>query len=195
MQLTLRIAREVQQKLFPAAPPASPGFELAGRRTRPRLTGGDYYDYIPLPDGGFGVAVGDVCGHGVGPALLMAATRAYLRALALTNAGSATSCPRSTVSWPRTLTKAGSSLSFLARLEPDSRTLVYVSAGHPRGYVLRQDGLVGPSLGARAYPWACSTIPSSPRAPHSRSSLARLVLLLTDGVVEAYNSERAYSRV
>ena len=53
-QLTLRIAREVQQKFFPAAPPASPGFELGGASHPAEVTGGDYYDYIPLPDGGVG---------------------------------------------------------------------------------------------------------------------------------------------
>ena len=47
-QLTLRIARDIQQKLFPAAPPSCPGFEIGGTSHPAELTGGDYFDYIPL---------------------------------------------------------------------------------------------------------------------------------------------------
>jgi len=45
---------------------------------------GDYFDYIPMQDGNLAVVIGDVCGHGFGPALVMAELRAYLRALLLT---------------------------------------------------------------------------------------------------------------
>jgi hypothetical protein len=84
--LELHIARQVQQKLFPAAVPQVAGFDIFGVSAPAGATSGDYFDYFPLPDGRLGIVVGDVSGHGLGPALLMAATRAYLRALALTHA-------------------------------------------------------------------------------------------------------------
>ena len=64
--------------------PSLRGFDLGGMSHPAEVDGGDYFDYIPLAGGGMAVAVGDVCGHGLGPALLMAATRA-IAALALTN--------------------------------------------------------------------------------------------------------------
>src|SRR5438067_9887484 len=82
--LELRVARRVQQKLFPAEVPDVPGFDVFGVALPAGAAGGDYFDYFPLPGGRLGVVVADVSGHGLGPALLMASARAYLRALALT---------------------------------------------------------------------------------------------------------------
>ena len=82
----MRVAREIQQELYPAEAPQLPGFELAGESIPAEAAGGDYFDYIPMADGFLGIAVGDVAGHGVGAALVMAAMRAYLRGFAATSA-------------------------------------------------------------------------------------------------------------
>ena len=58
-----------------------PGFDLDGASYPADETGGDYYDYFPMSEGRIGVVVADVSGHGVGPALVMSQTRAYLHAL------------------------------------------------------------------------------------------------------------------
>ena len=58
------------------------GLDVAGASFPAEATGGDYFDYIPMPDGSLAVVIGDVCGHGFGPALVMAELRAYLRASA-----------------------------------------------------------------------------------------------------------------
>ena len=55
---------------------------MAGLTESAEQTGGDYYDFVPMSNGDYGLVVGDVTGHGIGPALLMAETRAYLRILA-----------------------------------------------------------------------------------------------------------------
>src|SRR3989442_1334638 len=83
-----RVAREIQQRLFPKTSPQSGVFDIAGASYPAEATGGDYFDYLSMADGCLGIVVADVTGHGVGPALLMAETRAYLRTLAL-NAGDA----------------------------------------------------------------------------------------------------------
>jgi len=82
MRHSLGVAMEVQQRLLPQRPPRVPGLDLAGHSTYCDETGGDYYDYLvldqPRPRGVL-VALGDVMGHGVSAALVMAGTRAVLR--------------------------------------------------------------------------------------------------------------------
>lgn len=80
VQRDLSVARDIQRGLLPAAAPAFPGFDIAGMSRPADLTGGDYYDWQPLPDGRLAVVMADVTGHGIGPALVMAVCRAYARA-------------------------------------------------------------------------------------------------------------------
>ncbi|HZW09476.1 MAG TPA: SpoIIE family protein phosphatase [Phycisphaerales bacterium] len=80
MSSGLRVAMEVQQALLPTGPPAVDGLDIAGFSRYCDETGGDYFDFAPLGGGGVQIALGDVVGHGVGAALLMASARALLRA-------------------------------------------------------------------------------------------------------------------
>ncbi len=81
MARALEIAREIQQGLLPESDPEIPGYDVAGFSQPADETGGDIYDFIPLPDGRLGIVVADATGHGIGPALVVAQTRAMLRAL------------------------------------------------------------------------------------------------------------------
>ncbi len=76
----LRVARTIQKGLLPRQSPDLPGYEVAGWSQPAEETGGDYYDWQPLPDGRLAVSLADVSGHGIGPALVTAACRAYSRA-------------------------------------------------------------------------------------------------------------------
>jgi hypothetical protein len=79
---SLELAREVQQKLLPRQNPVIAGLDIAGRSIYCDETGGDYYDFIPLEQDGkqkLAVVVGDVSGHGISSALIMATVRASLR--------------------------------------------------------------------------------------------------------------------
>jgi len=79
---SLELAREVQQKLLPRDNPTIAGLDFAGRSIYCDETGGDYYDFIPFNQAGedkLGVVVGDVSGHGISSALIMATVRASLR--------------------------------------------------------------------------------------------------------------------
>jgi sigma-B regulation protein RsbU (phosphoserine phosphatase) len=83
----LNLAMEVQQSLLPQRAPKIEGFDIAGQSIYCDETGGDYYDFIEFPEmgkGHMGVAVGDVAGHGIAPALLMTTVRAFLRSRVLT---------------------------------------------------------------------------------------------------------------
>ncbi len=76
----LAVAREIQMGLLPTLVPNLAGFEIAAMNRPADETGGDYYDWQPLLDGRVAVAIADVTGHGIGPALMMAVCRAYSRA-------------------------------------------------------------------------------------------------------------------
>ena len=84
MRLAMMLAREVQQNLLPHNDPRIDGLDIAGTSIYCDETGGDYYDYIRYETGSaegmpLAVVVGDVSGHGVSAALLMATARALLR--------------------------------------------------------------------------------------------------------------------
>jgi sigma-B regulation protein RsbU (phosphoserine phosphatase) len=81
MKIALGLAQEVQQSLLPQSDPLLPGFDIAGTSIYCDETGGDYYDFIKTQRGlqaGLAVVVGDVSGHGVSAALLMATARALI---------------------------------------------------------------------------------------------------------------------
>jgi len=81
----LDVAREIQSRLLPRHLPEIPGYDVAARSVSCDETGGDYYDFFPCSAAAchrIGVVVGDVTGHGIGAALLMATARALIRSQA-----------------------------------------------------------------------------------------------------------------
>ena len=83
LETSLQVAQQIQRGFLPRKLPAIEGYELAADCRFPDATGGDYYDVLPLAAGRCGLVVADVCGHGLGPSLLMASLRALLRGLAV----------------------------------------------------------------------------------------------------------------
>jgi serine phosphatase RsbU (regulator of sigma subunit) len=81
MQHQLELARLVQSGLLPATPPLVAGYDLAGLNQPTWEIGGDYYDFLPFPDGRLGLVVADVSGKGVAAALIMAGFRAAIRSV------------------------------------------------------------------------------------------------------------------
>jgi len=82
MRQALNVAREIQQTLLPGEPPAMDGLDIHGITRYSDKTGGDYFDYLCVGEGGrqrLCVVVGDVSDHGIPSALLMATARAQLR--------------------------------------------------------------------------------------------------------------------
>jgi serine phosphatase RsbU (regulator of sigma subunit) len=82
IEFDLKVARSIQMGLLPSRTPIVAGYDIAGWSEPADQTGGDYYDWIELPDGRVIVTIADAAGHGIGPALLIAACRAYFRAIA-----------------------------------------------------------------------------------------------------------------
>jgi sigma-B regulation protein RsbU (phosphoserine phosphatase) len=79
----------IQQALLPRSSPLIPGFRVSGLSIAAGSVGGDWYDFIPLQGGRWGLVLADVSGKGTAAALLMSATRGILRSLAQTGLGPA----------------------------------------------------------------------------------------------------------
>jgi serine phosphatase RsbU (regulator of sigma subunit) len=79
LQRDLQLAKQVQVSFLPSKPPGVPGYEFWGHSEIAREVGGDYYGFIPLPDGRVFCAVGDVAGKGVAASLIMAKLSSEIR--------------------------------------------------------------------------------------------------------------------
>lgn len=181
----LRIAREIQEHLFPVNPTNLAGFDIAGASHPAEATGGDYYDFIGTPRGETLVVIGDVTGHGLGPALLMADVRATLRALAADHARLADVLDLTNRLLRADLSDDRFVTLLLAALTPATRRLQFINAGHPAGFVIDRDGLVKAELPPCVA--ALGLLPDIvfPEAGELTLAPSDLVVLLTDGVLEA----------
>jgi sigma-B regulation protein RsbU (phosphoserine phosphatase) len=183
-QVELDAARAIQQRLYPREAPQTPGFDIAGAAYPAEALCGDYYDFFPMPGGCLGMTIADVCGHGVGPSILMAQARAYLRSLALTYADVGEILRRLN----EILTVEGSEREFvtqiLVRLDPVARTLVYTNAGHPAGFLVDRGGELREELGACDIPLGLYTDRRYSSSRAIRLEPGDVVALFTDGITE-----------
>ena len=181
----LRIAREVQQQLFPAASPATAGFDIAGASYPAEATGGDYFDFFPGSGGEIFAVVGDVTGHGLGPALLMAEVRAYVRALALPNRSIGDIMRQANHLLAEDFGSDRFVTLILTQLDPATNRLRYLNTGHPSGFVLAPDGHVKFELATNASALGLDPDTLFPEACELTLAKNDIVMLLTDGIMEA----------
>jgi PAS domain S-box-containing protein len=184
-QEQFRVAREIQQRLFPKSSPVLGGFDIAGATYPAEATGGDYFDYLPMLNDRWGIIVADVTGHGVGPALLMAETRAYLRVLAGRREDVGEILTRANGVLAEDVGSERFVTLFLARLDPKERTLVYASAGHPQGYILDAAGKVKQILPRTGVPLGIQPDTTYQPAAEIKMESGDVLLALTDGIEEA----------
>jgi len=123
-------ARSIQQALLPRSSPLIPGFTVSGLSIPAGSVGGDWYDFIPLPDGGWGLVLADVSGKGTAAALLMSATRGMLRSLAQTGSGPAEVLTRLNNMMIEDFPSGRFVTMVYAELDPSSRVLRIANAGH-----------------------------------------------------------------
>lgn len=189
MARELEIARDVQQRLFPQESPAIAGLDYEGK-CRPAATiGGDYYDFLPLPGGRLGFAIGDVSGKGIPAALLMASLRASLRGLAISASGDIAELM---ANLNRLIYEASPSdrfaTLFYGVFDPAARTFRYVNGGHNPPILfrpaigevvrLKEGGLMIGGFRSARYDQGC--VPLSP---------GDTMVMFTDGISEAVNPE------
>ena len=184
----MRIAHEIQQGLFPKAAPRLKGYDLAGLTESAEETGGDYYDYIPMAKGCYGLVVGDVTGHGIGPALLMAETRAYLRILADENNDVGQILTRANRVLNEDIDPERFVTLLFVLLDPKARVIRYASAGHPPGLWI--DGKGKPKQELRRTGIPLGLRPDTEYTVSKDYPLANgdLLALMTDGVEESLSA-------
>lgn len=183
-EVQLRLARQIQQKFYRAAPTV-PGFNVAAAAYPAYETSGDYFDFIPLPHNRMCIAVGDVEGHGFGSALVMALTRAYVHSFAAMG-----------LEVDQILTQVNRMLLddldtrcfvtlMLASLDLNTRSLVFAGAGHIPGYVLNPSGSTEHTLESGGPPLGLFPDLTFSRNPAITLHPGQLLVLLTDGITES----------
>jgi len=195
MQQSLKVAMEVQQSLLPDGDPRTAGLDIAGRSRYCDATGGDYFDFVDISrvsDGTTLIALGDVMGHGVASALLMATARAALRSHAMEDG-----------SLSRLITKVNRVLAADARhgrfmtmsllvINPETGVVRWASAGHDPIIVFhpgekRFDELDGGGL-------PLGIMDDGPYEEFHRDGITvgDVLLIGTDGIWELRNKEGAF---
>lgn len=134
-------ARSIQQALLPRTSPLIPGFRVSGLSIPAGSVGGDWYDFIPLANGRWGLVLADVSGKGTAAALLMSATRGMLRSLAQTGSGPAEVLTRLNNMMIEDFPSGRFVTMVYAEFDPSTRALRIANAGHllpllvePRGH-------------------------------------------------------------
>jgi serine phosphatase RsbU (regulator of sigma subunit) len=184
----LDLARRIQRRLLPAAPPAVPGTEIAGRSEAALEVGGDYYDHIPLADGRVLLVIADVSGKGVPAALLMSAFRASLMSQDTLHADPAEVASRLNAFLHRSVEPGKFVTAFVGCLDPASARFEYANAGHNPVVLLRRDGTVE---------WLAAgglILGILPESSYERGEVSLgsgdLLALYTDGVTEGADASK-----
>ncbi len=188
----IEIAREVQERLFPQRLPAIAGIDYAGA-CRPALgVGGDYYDFLALPNGDLGVAIGDVSGKGIAAALLMASLQASLRGQALVGQGDLAQLMANVNQLIYDATPINRYATFFyGQYQHANRLFRYVNAGHNAPAILRRT--VNGTTHVIRLETGGPVVGLFPRAPYQEGSLVLepgdVFIGFTDGISEAMNPQ------
>ncbi len=189
LQKEIDIASNVQRRLFPQNPPKIAGLDFAALCRPAKGVGGDYYDFIAMPDGGMILTLGDVSGKGIAAAVLMASIQASIRTKVVEP-------PASLANLIEGFNKAIYSFStsdkystlFVAQVDATGRKFRYVTAGQEPPVLLRADGTVE-SLNVGGMP-----VGLVPFAKYEQGDLelgtGDVILICSDGVAEAMNADQ-----
>lgn len=183
-EVQLRLARQVQQKFYRPAP-SIPGYDVAAAAYPAYETGGDYFDFIPLPHNHVVIAVGDVEGHGFGSALVMALTRAYVRSFAALGMDVAQILTQVNRMLINDLGDRCLVTMILVSLDITGRSLIYAGAGHVPGFVLGVSGEVEHTLESSGIPLGLFPNPRYLRDGSLTILPLQTLVLLTDGISES----------
>lgn len=196
IRIGLELAQQVQQSLLPKSVPQPAGLQIGVSSEYCDETGGDYYDFILIgeePDGPLGIVLGDVSGHGVSSALLMATARAVFRQRAMQGGDLDAVLNDVNVLLAKDTAETGQFMTlFYVVIDPDKGMLQWVRAGHEPGCLFdpgRDDciELKGPgiALGAQA-DWQYA------QQLFDGFKKGQVLVLGTDGIWETRNAQGAY---
>lgn len=183
----LNVARLVQRQFLPESPPELPGWQVAAFYRPALRVGGDFYDFIPLPDGRVMVVIGDVTDKGVPAALVMASTHSLLRAAAprMVSPGTVLETVNELLCQDTPVQMFVTCLALV--LDSASGQVTFANAGHDVPYVRTADGVA--ELRAKGMP--LGLMPGSTYAEHTFTFRpGDRALLHSDGLSEAHGAGR-----
>ena len=186
MEQELQLGREIQGRLLPQPPVDVRDTQLAALSVPCYEVGGDYYDFIELPDGDVGLAIGDVSGKGVSAALIMSSVQAALRVAAPIEDDLARLVQRLNALIYRSARGRKYATFFFGRYTPSTGCLRYVNAGHNPPFATTPDG-------TRELPSTGKPIGIFPDSTYMEMTIdlppGSTLFLYTDGLNEAADPE------
>ena len=195
-EIRLQIAKEIQQRLF-ISNVCIPGYDIAGKNFPADETGGDYFDIILTQRGNLWLTIADVSNHGIGPALIMAGTRAYLRAFTETSSDPAEILGKLNNVLYSDLNEFQYVTLLLVRLNSIKNEIEYAGAGHVPAYLLNSMGEVEHILTSTGIPLGYKKNEHYENSKITNITSGKILVLLTDGIIETqdkYENEFGYER-
>jgi sigma-B regulation protein RsbU (phosphoserine phosphatase) len=187
LEQELDFAREIQASLIPDGRPNIPGCTVASFWSAARQVSGDFYDFINLPDGRWGIVIADVADKGVPAALFMALSRTVIRAVALSRMDPAEVLMRTNEILDNDTQSDLFVTVFYAIWNPETQVLTYANGGHNPPILLGKNGR---SLLLKGEGMALGVIPEIFVAKNAvKLDQEDTIIFYTDGVTEAMNED------
>jgi sigma-B regulation protein RsbU (phosphoserine phosphatase) len=185
MQQEVQMARDIQTRLLPKAPPEVPGFDIAGKSVSAQNVGGDYFDFLEFRDGRLGLCLADVSGKGISASLLMANVQATVRGQSVLGNSAAQCLHNSNLQLYQSTDTDKYVTLFYGVLDAAKRELQYSNAGHNPPLLFKTNS--EPSLLSVGGP----VLGILPEAPFDEAIVSfdpgDLLLIYSDGYSEAMN--------
>jgi phosphoserine phosphatase RsbU/P len=187
MDQELNVARSIQASLMPDGNPNIPGCNVASYWQAARQVSGDFYDFMALPNGRWGIAVADVADKGVPAALFMALSRTILRTVAFNRSSPAEVLQRTNQIIFNDSQSGLFVTVFYALWNAPTQTLTYANGGHNPPLLLKRNGQCATLAGNGI---ALGVLEEVEFTQHSiRLQPDDTVIFYTDGVTEALNED------
>jgi len=183
----IQLAQKVQQNFFPISKPDFPGLDYEGICVPAEAVGGDYYDYLKISDSKIAFIIGDITGHGLAPALVMAGLAGFIRSNFISYKNNLKEIMSLVNNFLIKSTEKGTFASlFVGIYDSETHRFDFVNAGHNYPLILRGDTfreLKSSGIVSGVYP-------DFDYKPDSTTINENdLMILYTDGITEAFNSK------
>lgn len=183
LRQTLETGRKIQTTLLPAAVPMIPDYEVAAWWHPAEFVSGDYYDWLPLQTGEWSFILGDVSGHGLPAALLMASVRAMARVLSQTENDPQTFVEILRESIEPDLSTGRFITLLCVTLDPQSHAVRLWNAGHGPAFIVRANGETE-RIAATTTPLGFPCVPATRATFTTSLAPSDVIVMGTDGIVE-----------
>jgi serine phosphatase RsbU (regulator of sigma subunit) len=189
LERELALARGIQTSFLPADVPHIAGWSFVASLEPARHVSGDFYDFIPLPGGRWGILIADVADKGMPAALYMALARTLIRAHAPDHARDPAACLRAANDQILADTQSDLFVTvFYGILDPATGDMVFGNAGHCPPLLWHRDGR--PAERLRNTGMALGVVPGVPLEDERAAfGPGDYLVLYTDGVTEAHDRD------